>query len=80
MEKWEIWYSWYYEDLRAHAGNNSFEFESENKPSNKELLRHIADNGLSPCGIECISIDHVRPLTEHTWLTKEEDFAAIKKQ
>ena len=71
IKKWEIWYSWYYEDVRAHVGSDSFEFESEKKPSKKELLRYMAENGLSPCGIEYISIDNIIPVAKYSELWNE---------
>lgn len=59
MKKWEVWYSWYYEDFRAHGGNNSHIFESETKPTNEELLKTIDANNLAPCSVDCVSIDQV---------------------
>ena len=47
MNKWEIWYSYFYCDIRPHGGNSAFIVESPKKPSKrqamKEVKKHISD-------------------------------------
>lgn len=55
--KYKIWYSWYYEDTKAHAGQDCVEIEHNGKLTKTKALKILNDKDMLPCNKENVTIE-----------------------